>query len=197
MIRDTREEGAKSPDGTKIKQGDKWVYIPKDKRAAGSNDIEGRPFEKTASGSLYFGEITQEMADKMGTGEAAPIKLSEGNSEYGKKHIEENHWFELMSRYDNVNDFVEDIAQNFNVIYQGNVETDENGKITRSTYVLGRKEANGILYIELIKDTDNLYYSVNSGGFFRVKGKGNAPKELEKRKKGQVVYRRPASKPNK
>lgn len=128
-------------------------------------DAEGHPFETTSSGDLNFGEVTQEMADKIGTGVAAPIRYSSGTNDYGKKHLEEWHLDDIHAYgYDSSNDFVEDIAQNFDEIYQGNQEKDEAGNITRNTFILTIKKSNAILYIELKKAEDEDYYSVNSGG---------------------------------
>lgn len=162
LVIDTREEGSISPDGTKKKVGKEWEYIPAEKQETSKTDAEGRNFVTTPSGSLIFGEITKEIAEKMGTIQA-PIKLSEGNYEYGKKHIKDKHWYELMSRYDSVEEFVEDIAKNYTEIYKGNIE--------RETFILARKTQKGLLYIELKYTGEQPYYSVNSGGWYKTSKK--------------------------
>lgn len=171
LVIDTREEGSISPDGTKKKVGKEWEYIPAEKQETSKTDAEGRNFVTTPSGSLIFGEITKEMAEKMGT-VAAPIKLSEGNHDYGKKHIEERHWYELMSMYDSVEEFVEDIAKTFTDVYESKVVKNNKGEIIRKTFILTRKNKYGILYIELKYSEKEPYYSVNSGGWYKRKKKG-------------------------
>lgn len=178
---DTREDGAISPDGTKEKKGDHWEYIPKGEQETSRIDAEGRKFVTTPSGSLIFGNITEETARKMGTNVAAPIKLSEGNYEYGKKHLETWHWNELMSRYDSVEEFVEDIAKNFTDVYKSKEIKNEKGEITRSTFILARKTYSGILYIELKYTNDEPYYSVNSGGWYKPKKKKTKAQSHSKR----------------
>ena len=132
-------------------------------------DDKGYPFEKTSSGDVNFGEVTQEMADAMGTGVAAPIRFSSGNSDYGKKHLEEWHMQDIYAyNYDSSNEFVEDIAKNFDEIYQGKQEKDEAGNITRNTFILAIHKTNAVLYIELRKAEEEDYYSVNSGGIINT-----------------------------
>ena len=128
-------------------------------------DAEGNRFELTSSGKLDFGYITKQMATAMGTNKAAPIRYSSGNSWYGKKHLEENHGDDLLGYFESSNDFVETMANNFDEIYQGSQEFDEQGKVKRNTFILTIGNAKkGILYIELYKNADDDYYSVNSGG---------------------------------
>ena len=201
LIEDIRPDNSYSPDGTKQKHGDHWDYVPADQRANAETDVEGRPFETTSTGSMFFGEITQEMAEKMGTNVAAPIKLSEGNLDYGKKHIEKFHWHELMPYYEDVNEFVEDVAQHFTAIYQGEQEKDKNGKVIRNTFILAKRYQNGTIYIELYEKDGSPYYSVNSGGYWPAprppKVKKNKNGNKEEKQKNEMVWCRPAPRPYK
>lgn len=150
-------------------------------------DAKGNHFELTSSGDVNFGEVTQEMADAMGTKVPAPIRYSSGDTEYGKKHLDEWHLQDLYAYgYDNSNDFVEDIAKNFDEIYQGKQEKDAQGNIKRNTFILTIKKSKAILYIELYKANGENYYSVNSGG---IVGKNR----YKKTKENNRLWNRPTT----
>lgn len=150
-------------------------------------DDKGHEFETTSGGSLNFGNVTQEMADAMGTGVAAPIRFSSGDNDYGKKHLDEWHLTDIQAYgYDTSNDFVEDIAKNFDEIYQGKQEKDENGDVTRNTFILTIRKSNALLYIELKKADDEDYYSVGSGGIIDKR-------RYKKTKKENRLWNRPTT----
>ena len=154
-------KGGNSGESKKTRKKDTSTAKAKEKRL----DAEGNAFELTSSGKIDFGYITKQMAAAMGTNKAAPIRYSSGNLWYGKKHLEENHGDDILGYFETSNDFVEAIAANFDEIYQGSQEIDEQGNIKRNTFILTIGNAKkGILYIELYKNADDDYYSVNSGG---------------------------------
>lgn len=175
-----------------VKKGGDWRVVPEGKEKSKRTedpkvDDKGYPFEKTSDGDMNFGEVTQEMADAMGTGVAAPIRYSSGNYDYGKKHLEEDHLYDIEAYgFKTSNDFVEYVAQNFDEIYQGNQETDETGNVTRNTFVLTIHKSNMILYIELRKTNDEDYYSVGSGGIVNTK-------RYSKTKEKNKIWNRPTT----
>ena len=139
-----------------------WPVVGSGDDRIGKDD-KGYEFETTSSGSINFGKVTKEMADAMGTKVVAPIRYSSGNFEYGKKHLEENHLYDIEAYgFKSSNQFVEYVAQNFNEIYRGQ-KYEENGK-ERQTYLLAIKNSKFTLYIELRKNDEEDYYSVGSGG---------------------------------
>ena len=150
------------------KKGGKWHEVSEgneksEEKKEPKVDDKGHPFEVASNGSINFGEVTQKMADAMGTGVAAPIRYSSGDFEYGKKHLEENHKNDIFAYgFDTSNDFVEYVAQNFDEIYKGKTYK-EKGK-ERKTWLLAIKDTKFTLYIELRKLEEDDYYSVGSGG---------------------------------
>ena len=154
-------KGGNGGESKKTRKKDTSTAKAKEKRL----DAKGNAFELTSSGKIDFGYITKQMAAAMGTNKAAPIRYSSGNLWYGKKHLEENHGDDLLGYFETSNDFVELMANNFDEIYQGSQEFDEQGNLKRNTFILTiGNEKKGILYIELYKNADEDYYSVNSGG---------------------------------
>ncbi|MBR1769242.1 MAG: hypothetical protein IJ748_02175 [Bacteroidales bacterium] len=139
-------------------------------------DENGIPFVKASDGTTIFGEIKQE------TGLApAPIRLSEGinyknNQGYGLKHIKAKHGEQILNAgYETVEEFIEDVAKNFDTIKKGNT------RATNETYLLEITDKyNHTLYIELSKDGS--YWNINSAGIFK---KGYS-------KKKSVVWTLPA-----
>ncbi|MDR1459039.1 MAG: hypothetical protein LBI60_02355, partial [Bacteroidales bacterium] len=128
-------------------------------------DDKGKPFVKASNGTTVFGEITNEQAMAMGTGVAAPIKLSEGNEDYGRTHINEREAQLKQNGYNSVEEFVEDVSKNYDEIRTGNLYTDNEGN-EKETFLLVKKGDRGnVLYVELSPDGD--FYTVNSGGVFK------------------------------
>lgn len=121
-------------------------------------DEDGSPFVLSSNGSTVFGEIRKE--NKL---TPAPIKLSLGNSKYGRVHLEKRHGEQIRKAgFNSVEEFVEFVANNFKRIKVGENSVGE----PNGTYLLQLEDGhNNTLYIEL--STDNSYWSVNSGGVFR------------------------------
>ncbi|MDR1342413.1 MAG: hypothetical protein LBK18_04045, partial [Prevotellaceae bacterium] len=80
-------------------------------------DNNGIPFVKSSNGIAVFGEIGEEQANAMGTNVAAPIKLSEGNEDYGRVHIAERESQLKQNGYSSVEEFVEDVSHNSELLY--------------------------------------------------------------------------------
>lgn len=133
-------------------------------------DENGRQFVLTSEGELAFGEIGE------GTGlTAAPILLSEGmitnaatNDGYGLVHIEARHGDQIRNAgYKSVVDFIETVAQNYDVIKEGNLRDE------RRTYRLQLTDKhNNTLMVEL--SGDGTYWNINTAGIFKTSyGKKN------------------------
>lgn len=131
-------------------------------------DEDGSPFVLSSNGSTVFGEIREETNLT-----PAPIKLSLGNSKYGRVHLEKRHGEQIRNAgFNSVEEFVEFVATNYKRIRVGENSVGE----PNGTYLLQLEDDhNNTLYIEL--STDNSYWSVNSGGVFR-KGYGNNKEEV-------------------
>ncbi|MDR3143229.1 MAG: hypothetical protein LBU37_16105, partial [Tannerellaceae bacterium] len=128
-------------------------------------DDKGIPFVKASDGTTVFGEVNDEQAKAIGTNVAAPIKLSEGNEDYGRIHIAEREGQLQQNGYNSVEEFVEDVSKNYDEIREGNLYTDIQGN-EKETFLLVKKgEKGNVLYIELSPDKGS--YSVNSGGVFK------------------------------
>lgn len=129
--------------------------------ASGEIDENGYPFVVTPDGSSIFGNIKPE------TGLLpAPIKLSDGfqaedGRGYGLKHIESRHGDQIRNAgYDSVIDFVQKVANDYEVIKKGN------DRGSNETYLLEVQDKhNNTLFIELSKDGS--YWNVNSAGIFK------------------------------
>ena len=121
-------------------------------------DEDGSPFVLSSNGSTVFGEIRKE-----NNLTPAPIKLSLGNSKYGRVHLEKRHGEQIRKAgFNSVEEFVEFVAKNYKRIKVGENSVGE----PNGTYLLQLEDGhNNTLYIEL--STDNSYWSVNSGGVFR------------------------------
>ena len=131
-------------------------------------DEDGSPFVLSSKGNTVFGEIREETNLT-----PAPIKLSLGNSKYGRVHLEKRHGEQIRNAgFNSVEEFVEFVATNYKRIRVGeNSAGEPNG-----TYLLQLEDDhNNTLYIEL--STDNSYWSVNSGGVFR-RNYGNNKEEV-------------------
>ena len=131
-------------------------------------DEDGSPFVLSSNGSTVFGEIREETNLT-----PAPIKLSLGNSKYGRVHLEKRHGEQIRNAgFNSIEEFVEFVATNYKRIRVGENSVGE----PNGTYLLQLEDDhNNTLYIEL--STDNSYWSVNSGGVFR-KGYGNNKEEV-------------------
>ena len=129
-------------------------------------DENGLPFVKTSNGVTDFGYIPED------TGlTPAPIRLSIGDERTGLQHIVDRHGEQIAKAgFDNVVDFVEYVASNYDTITEG---VDTSGE-PNGTYLLQAKDKhNNTLYVEL--SNDGSYWNINSGGVFR-KGYGEKNK---------------------
>ena len=129
-------------------------------------DENGLPFVKTSNGVTDFGYIPED------TGlTPAPIRLSIGDERTGLQHIVDRHGEQIAKAgFDNVVDFVEYVAGNYDTITEG---VDTSGE-PNGTYLLQAKDKhNNTLYVEL--SNDGSYWNINSGGVFR-KGYGEKNK---------------------
>lgn len=133
------------------------------------NEIDeyGKSLVLAADGSTTFGLITPESGLVV-----APIKLSLGenylgndgrNHGYGLLHIEAGHGEQIREAgYDSVQQFVEEVAQNYTEIKEGALIG------THQTYLLEvSNEHNDTLFIQL--SNDGTYWNVNSAGIFKKK----------------------------
>ena len=127
-------------------------------------DENGRQFVLSSRGSVEFGRIEKESGLT-----AAPILLSEGlitnpatNAGYGLLHIEARHGDQIRNAgYGSVVEFIEDVAQNYEVIKKG---TDREGI---PTYMLQlRDKHNNTLMVEL--SGDGTYWNINTAGIFKT-----------------------------
>ncbi len=112
-------------------------------------------FLKASDGSEIFGFIRAETGLK-----EAPIKLVEGDKNFGKYHIHLKHGKQIKEAgYSSIEEFVELVAKNYNQIRKGS-------RPDRDTYLLEVNEKhNNTLFVELSKDGS--YWNVNSAGIFR------------------------------
>lgn len=126
-------------------------------------DENGRQFVLNSKGELSFGRINGES----GLTEA-PILLSEGiitnpitNDGYGLVHIEARHGEQIRKAgYSSVLDFIEEVAQNYDVIRIGNIRDG------RQTYRLQLTDKhNNTLMVEL--SGDGAYWNINTAGIFK------------------------------
>lgn len=127
-------------------------------------DENGRQFVLSSSGNVEFGEISEESGLP-----PAPILLSEGmitnkatNDGYGLVHIEARHGDQIRKAgYKSVVDFIEDVAQNYEVIKEGNARDGNN------TYLLQITDKhNNTLMVEL--SGDGTYWNINTAGIFKT-----------------------------
>ena len=116
-------------------------------------DENGSPFVLNSKGSIDFGYITEEMNLS-----PAPIRIAEGNDNYGLSHIELRHGSQLRDNgFASAYDFVEYVSTNFESIRQG----------VGDTYLLeAHNEHNDTLFIKLVKDLG--YWKIISGGVFKL-----------------------------
>ena len=145
----------RQPDGLGTSEGEV--------RLSDEIDENGRQFVLTSNGQLSFGEITEESGLT-----PAPILLSEGiitnpatNDGYGLVHIEARHGDQIRKAgYKSVIEFIEDVAQNYERIKEGNIR---NGN---PTYLIQLKDKhNNTLIVEL--SSDGNYWNINTAGIFK------------------------------
>lgn len=136
-------------------------------------DENGRPFVLNSKGNIIFGEI-----EKSSGLTPAPILLSEGiitnpatNEGYGLVHIEARHGDQIRNAgYKSIVEFVEEVAQNYEVIREGK---DRQG---HQTYMLQLTDKhNNTLMVEL--SGDKSYWNINTAGIFK-KSYGRNNKEV-------------------
>lgn len=136
-------------------------------RLSAEKDAHGHEFVVARDGGTTFGYID---ADSGLT--EAPICLSVGenyvgddgrNHGYGLLHIEAEHGAQIReSGWGSVEEFVEDVARNYDTIREGN-EIAGN-----QTYLLEVSDVhNNTLFVQL--SNDGRYWNVNSAGIFRKK----------------------------
>ena len=117
-------------------------------------DENGSPFVLNSRGSIDFGYITEEMNLP-----PAPIRIAEGNENYGLRHMERNHFEQLQAYgFSSVAEFVEYVSDNFTIIKEGH-----SGSFLLEFF----SEKNYTLFVSLSKTED--YWKVISGGIFRTR----------------------------
>ncbi len=91
--------------------------------SSSETDQNGLSFVEAKNGTTVFGEVKPESGLT-----SAPIKLSVGNKSYGLEHIEEIHGEQIrQAGFNDVVEFVEFVAQNYDRIQQGvNAEKQPN-----------------------------------------------------------------------
>lgn len=109
---------------------------------------------KTTNGSVIFGNLTDEMLSKTQY-KAAPIHLLQGEHTqkygYGKIHIKKRHWQEIRKAgYKTIEEFVEDVGNNFNAIYQ----------VQKGRLAITKETSRVTAVIEVKKDENKTYFSV-------------------------------------
>ena len=122
-------------------------------------------FVLTREGSINFGEISPEIAQKIRR-QAGKIRLRTGEQigragDYGEKHIErKDRMQELrLNGYENARDLVQDVAQKYNAIYTG----------ASSRLILYKKlnKKGSSLFIELTPSKEDDFYDVKTGMVIR------------------------------
>ncbi len=127
-------------------------------------DENGHQFVLNSKGDLVFGYVTPETSLP-----EAPILLSEGvitnqatKAGYGLLHIEARHGAQIRNAgYCSVLDFIEEVAQNYEIIKEGR----ERDGI--KTYMLQLTDKhNNTLMVEL--SGDGTYWNINTAGIFKT-----------------------------
>lgn len=112
-------------------------------------------FVPNADGGLDYGEITPEMSKAMRR-QAAPIRLRQGNDGSGLKHIGRSDRLQQIhaAGYEDVADFVGDVARNFDAVHKGR----------GSSLFLVKKtdRPNRTLVVQLEAGTDGDFYDVKT-----------------------------------
>ena len=118
-------------------------------------DENGSPFVLNSKGSIDFGYITEEMNLP-----PAPIRIAEGDDNYGLTHIELRHGTQLRDNgFSCAHEFVEYVSTHFESIKQGIGDTfllEVTGGIHNET-----------LFVRLFQNEG--YWKVISGGVFNLR----------------------------
>ncbi|MBF0554744.1 MAG: hypothetical protein HQK96_09365 [Nitrospirae bacterium] len=118
-------------------------------------------FVKAGDGTYDFGHITPEIGQAIGR-QSAPIRLEEGNNDYGKHHIDiadDGKRLEKIKKegYETTAEFIQDVASNYTEIRKSH----------GSRLMLVKKNGgNKVLAIQLSPNADGDYYNVITGGIF-------------------------------
>ncbi|WP_420264260.1 hypothetical protein [Candidatus Magnetominusculus dajiuhuensis] len=121
-------------------------------------------FVKASDGTYDFGHITPEIGQAIGR-QSAPVRLQEGNVDYGKQHIDtanDGKRLEAIKKagYAGTADFIHDVASNYTEIRKG----------YGSRLVLVKKNGgNKISIVQLLPGEDGDFYGVTTGGIFSRK----------------------------
>ncbi|MBU2547884.1 MAG: DEAD/DEAH box helicase family protein, partial [Proteobacteria bacterium] len=110
-------------------------------------------FVAASDGSADFGSIGEELARFLGV-EPGPIRIYRGRLKHFTK--KRPHRLDEIRRqgYPSARAFVEDVARNFTAVYQG----------TRGSFILVKRNGPGqMIYIELVKEEGEGFYSVRTG----------------------------------
>ena len=119
-----------------------------------ATDENGSPFVLNSKGSIDFGYITEEMNLP-----PAPIRIAEGDDNYGLRHIELRHGDQLRNNgFRSAYEFVEYVSGNFTEIKEGR----------DGSYLLEKGDSyHNTLFVALSREGD--YWKVISGGIFRMR----------------------------
>ena len=131
-------------------------------------------FVLTKSGNLDFGEIPPDVAKiiKRQTGKIrlrTGVQIDGANGNYGEKHIERPERKEALQKcgYSTARDFIEDVCQDYDAIYQG-----QNGSLI---LVKSYADKNHIAIVKLTPSEDDDFYDVQTGYPSRKSGKNKKP----------------------
>jgi GGDEF domain-containing protein/2'-5' RNA ligase len=128
---------------------------PEGRKEDGSpaKEVGPKKFVAAPSGSLDYGEITPQISKSIGV-PAGSIRLREGDTHYGLKHIEMRHGEGIRKRgYPSVEAFVEHVAKNFDAIY---------GRARGSLDVVLSEGEHGRMIVHLEPDASGDFYDVKT-----------------------------------
>ncbi|MEO5361625.1 MAG: hypothetical protein H7843_14470 [Nitrospirota bacterium] len=123
--------------------------------------MRDKDFVKASNGTYDFGYITPETGKAIGR-QSAPIRLEEGDENYGKYHIDiadNGKRLEQIRKggYETTANFIQDVAGNYTEIR----------KTHGSRLMLVKKNGiNKVTVIQLSRDADGDFYNVITGGIF-------------------------------
>ncbi|WP_027184822.1 PLxRFG domain-containing protein [Desulfovibrio inopinatus] len=87
-----------------------------------SKDKPAETFLEAPGGGIDFGHVTDDMAQAMGS-RPGPIRLQNGNVDFGALHIIERHKYELQRHgYNDPSEYVSFITKHFDAVFQGNTQ---------------------------------------------------------------------------
>ena len=124
--------------------------------------VGNREFVRHVDGSLDFGTIPPEIAQKIGR-EPAPIRLPRGRTRHeGEQHLERGGKLDEIHRagYEDAANLVDDVGRNFSEIWLGKGDT-------LLLVKRGTDPLSPMIYVELRKPATGAFYEVNSGGIWR------------------------------